>query len=421
MPLTVENLYSCYKISTGVSIDTRTLEKGELFIGVSGPNFNGDDYAQQALAKGASFAVVQSKGDSTHEQILHYRAGGIEALRQLAKRRRAEWNIPVIGLTGSNGKTTTKELTAAVLSTTYKTYATTGNLNNHLGVPLTILRAPAGIEVLIVEMGANHQKEIEYLADIVQPTIGLITNIGKAHLEGFGGEEGVFLGKKELFDYLAQTSHLALVNNDDEKVIKAATEVANRIDFKTSMIFEACSDNGANFLRYKVSNQWVDTQITGSYNYQNMAAAISVARYLDVPEQKIHQAISLYTPANNRSQLIKKENSLIVLDAYNANPDSMLASITNFEGIKTSYEKVAVLGEMLELGSDSKDEHQHIIDYCREKGLRVILMGQSWTPCNTDPYPIYADLSELDSNTLFDNKAVLLKGSRAVGLERLIQ
>lgn len=417
--MTINEIYDYYLTCTGVSIDSRTVQEGDLFIGISGPNYDGDHYAEAALAKGAKYAVVRNS-EITGPQILHSPLGGKATLTQLAIKKRSTLTVPVIALTGSNGKTTTKELLHRVLATTFKTYATTGNLNNHLGVPLTILRSPADIEILVVEMGANHQKEIAHLASIARPTIGLITNIGKAHLEGFGGEEGVYIGKKELYDYIAKNHGVAFVNGDDDKVVKAGQQVDNRVSYTLTDTFSELGISENNTITYSVEDSQIwTTLLTGRYNASNMAAAIAIGKYFDITDSLIHDAICSYHPTNSRSQLIRRKDSIIIMDAYNANPDSMLASLANLVSFSTELPKQAILGEMLELGKASKSEHQRIIDQCHSDVIQATLVGPAWKACDTGGLTWKETVDAVDSDIL-SGSCTLLKGSRGVKLERLL-
>lgn len=421
--MTIPALYKLFLQCQGVCIDTRTLAPGDLFISIVGPNFDGNRYAQEAVEKGAKYAVVTDQKYES-ETCIYVASDGGEVLRQLAILHRQSFDIPVIGLTGSNGKTTSKELIYAVLSAQYRVHATAGNLNNHLGVPLTILRMPASTEIALVEMGANHQREIAYLSEICQPTIGYITNIGKAHLEGFGGETGVYIGKKELFDYLARSQGLAFVNADDQKVLAASAEVAHRVNVESSTLFEKVSLDG-NQLQYCIDGVIHKTQLTGIYNRSNIGIAIEIARYFEVPERDIHSAISAYLPTNHRSQVTVRGNQTIVVDSYNANPDSMAASLDNFKLLEGDR-RLVILGEMLELGTASLVEHQKIIDQeLHQSHLRCLLVGNSWATCNTYNYPIYSSTADLlaDKVALREIEAathVLLKGSRGVALEQVL-
>lgn len=414
-----DQIYKYYQECTGVSIDSRTVQQGDLFIGISGPNFDGDQYAQIALDNGAKYAVVNNN-DIRGTGILQSDLDGVTLLTELARKKRSELTIPVIALTGSNGKTTTKELLHAVLSTTYITHATQGNLNNHLGVPLTILRTPDSAEILLVEMGANHQREIAHLAQIARPTIGLITNIGKAHLEGFGGEEGVYIGKKELFDYLSESNGLAFVNGDDAKVHLASQCVNNRILYAARNTFVHTGTTDENMIHYTVEDQDISyTQLTGLYNLSNIAVAICVGRYFDIHIGDINSAICNYQPTNNRSQLIRRDNTLIIMDAYNANPDSMVASLNNLIEFNTTLSKKAILGEMLELGQSSAAEHQKIIDICHTAQIETILVGKSWRECESRNMEMHDTVDAIPKDVLYGS-CTLIKGSRGVKLEKLL-
>ncbi len=416
-------IYNLFKKSSGISTDTRTIKKNNLFISLSGENFNGNKFAKTALEKGAAYAIIDDKNYTQENTILV--KDTLETLQELAKHHRTQLNIPIIALTGSNGKTTTKELINCVLSKKYKTTATKGNLNNHIGVPLTLLSMNTSTEIGIVEMGANNFGEIELLANIANPDYGYITNFGKAHLEGFGNIEGVIKAKSELYDYLRNNQKKAFVNSNNNTQV----EQSNNIDSITFSENDS-SDSKITFLKanptvtvnYKKQN--IKSNLIGSYNFTNIAAAISIGLYFDVNSIDIIEAIETYTPNNNRSQIIHKNTNKIILDAYNANPTSMKAALDSFSQLETEN-KAVFIGDMFELGETSKEEHQNIIDYL--EGLNIkhsFIIGENFKKTNhnnkTKSFSDFSSLSDSYSNEL-NNYTILIKGSRGMALERILE
>ncbi len=425
--MTIEELYKIFLNNPSVQTDTRKLKKGDLFFALKGPNFNANLFALTALQSGASYAIVDEKIDDKNEKIILVE-DVLATLQNLAKFHREQFNIPFIAITGSNGKTTTKELIHAVLSSQFRTYTTEGNLNNHIGIPLTILKIKADAEIAVIEMGANHQKEIEGYCVYAQPTHGIITNCGKAHLEGFGGEEGVRKGKGELFDFIRKTKGSAFAFDDYnylhemskgiQKIFWYGTKSGNIIgDVKTAAPFlEVNFSKGISF-------DLIKSQLVGSYNLPNILCAVAVGKYFNVSEEKIKTAIENYIPSNSRSQLIEKNSNKIILDAYNANPTSMKAAIENFASINSSKKNV-LLGAMMELGKESIEEHQNII-YLLEKydWENVALVGGDFT--NTKHH-FYFFTNVFETKEWFDakqfqNAYFLIKGSRTMQMEKILQ
>jgi len=431
----IQSIYAAFRKSSGICTDTRKLKQNGLFIALKGPNFNANDYVVSALQEGCGFAIVdEGRTEFKGDQRIFLVKDALLCLQELAAHHRARLKIPIIGLTGSNGKTTTKELLLAALSQQYSCYATKGNLNNHIGVPLSLLEIDSKHEIAIIEMGANHQKEIKFLAEIAKPTYGLITNIGKAHLEGFGGEMGVFKGKKELFDFIRETKGSIFINQDDEKVVQAASGLVGTTygaDSSSDYTGIAHSKNGFLMVEWVKKNQkeniLIDTQLTGTYNFSNVMAAITVSSYFGVSAAKIKTGISTYSPANQRSQVIysQKGNTLIV-DCYNANPSSMEAAIVNVSKNPTKP-VLAILGIMKELGDSSEVEHTKVLELLKEQSIeQAYLIGQDFQAINSEFNPSFKffktteeALAFLESNPI-NNQKILLKGSRAVQLERLI-
>ncbi len=427
--MTVEKLYTYYKAHPNISTDTRNIKLDSIFFALKGDNFNGNEFAHQALEKGATFAVVDEEKYCISEKYLLVE-DVLESLQQLAKYHRNQLKIPFIGITGSNGKTTTKELIHAVLSQKYKTLATHGNLNNHIGVPLTLLSIREEHQMAVIEMGANHMKEIEFLSSICSPDFGIITNIGKAHLEGFGSEENIAKGKSELYTHIKQKAGLLFVNADDSKVMQLS-EGNKRICYGSA--------NSSDFIaEYKGSEPFVclqlnsltskpivNSSIIGKYNFDNCVAAACIGNYFGVDETAIVHALESYVPSNNRSQVMQKGSNTILMDAYNANPSSMEVALANFSSMK-SEKKLAILGDMLELGSESELEHQHIADKAlASKNTRVILIGPNFQKIKTSASILHFESTAAAgaylSEQQFKDFTVLIKGSRGMKLEQLLE
>ena len=397
-----------------------------MFFALKGDNFNGNKYAESALNKDAKYAIVdEAKYNNSPNTILVDNV--LKTLQELASFHRNYLKIPIIALTGSNGKTTTKELINAVLSKKYNTTATIGNLNNHIGVPLTLLSMSKDTEIGIVEMGANHQKEIEFLCQIAQPDYGYITNFGKAHLEGFGGIEGVIKGKSEMYNYLISNNKLVFVNaNDAIQIDKTMTTKRYIFGNATEGIdIEVTFLEAQPFVTCKYDNLEIQSQLIGDYNFNNIAAAIAIGHYFKVNNKDIKNAIEGYIPSNNRSQIITKNSNKIILDAYNANPSSMRAALLNFE--KQSGKKLAILGDMFELGNEAKKEHQNIADLAYSLDLnQVVLIGENFynSQTNSNVKMQYKSFEDFKNNFDFSkikNQTILIKGSRGMALERILE
>ena len=413
----IAHLYKLYTPHFLVDTDTRTIRKNTLFFALKGDNFNGNSFAEEALNLGASFAIVDEKAYQTKKNIILV-DNVLETLQQLANYHRRQLGIPIIGLTGSNGKTTTKELIAVVLRKKYNTQATKGNLNNHIGVPLTLLSMTDKTELGIVEMGANHQEEIEFLCTICEPDFGYITNFGKAHLEGFGGIEGVIKGKSELYTFLKENNKIAFVNPEDEIQVDKTRSI-NTINFKVEDL-KFLTSNPFLLLSFKTKN--IQSNLIGAYNYSNIAAAISIGVYFKVSEEEIKEAIESYVPNNNRSQIIETANNQLILDAYNANPSSMKVALENFAAIKTDT-KVVILGDMFELGEESPYEHQAIVNLATSlKFDNIFLVGENFHQTATEKHQFksYNLLEEYLKKNPLKQQSILIKGSRGMRLERIL-
>jgi len=424
----IKQIHKLFLNSNGISTDTRKIDKNTIFFALKGEHFNGNTYATKAIELGAQYAIVDEGNFKTSEKYILV-DNVLETLQHLATFHREYLNIPIIALTGSNGKTTTKELINQVLSKKFKTKATIGNLNNHIGVPLTLLSMDKNTQIGIVEMGANHIKEIDFLCSIAKPDYGYITNIGKAHLEGFGSLEGVLKGKTELFRHLQKHSKMAFVNEEDPKLVKASQKmnVYYFSEHENSDVTIRYMDAAPNvMLTYK--DLHIHSNLIGAYNFLNIAAAIAIGDYFKVAPELIKSAIEAYTPANNRSQIIKKDHLTIILDAYNANPSSMEVAIKNFDQLEGYSSKIAFLGDMFELGEEAEKEHQEIARLTAETNIdQIHLIGNhfSQTKYNNEPrIKLYKSFEDLTNSwiSIAENKRniLLIKGSRGMQLERIL-
>lgn len=420
---TTEELYARFKECTGICTDTRKIEPGCMFVALKGDKFNANTFARNALEAGAKYAIIDEQEYDALGTLLV--KDGLTALQDLARHHRRQLGLPIVALTGSNGKTTTKELIRAVLSEKYNVTATVGNLNNHIGVPLTLLSFTEATEIGIVEMGANHQKEIEFLCSIAEPNFGYITNFGKAHLEGFGGVEGVIKGKSEMYAYLAAHTKMAFVNLDDP-IQSERTASLPRYTFSAEtrscdVFIESATATPLVTLQWQ--GRKIQSNLIGSYNAPNIAAAIAIGHYFKISDDKIIHAIQSYTPNNNRSQLMQKGSNKIILDAYNANPSSMMAAIDNFAGLEGDT-KIAVLGDMFELGPESAAEHHKISERLAHLGgITVYFVGKDFS-ANAVLAPhlsYFANFEEFAAAFRHpQNATVLIKGSRGMALERTL-
>jgi UDP-N-acetylmuramoyl-tripeptide--D-alanyl-D-alanine ligase len=424
--MNIEELYKIYQQFHSIKTDSRKIEKDDIFFALKGPNFNGNQFARQALNIGAAYVVTDEPVGFEDERIIKVN-DVLETLQLLAKYHREQFTIPFIAITGSNGKTTTKELLHEVLSSAFKTYTTKGNLNNHIGIPLTILKINRDAEIAVIEMGANHLHEIEGYCKYAQPTHGLITNIGKAHLGGFGGEEGVKKGKGELFDYLKKNNGTAFVNTDDAAVYDLSKPIINTI-FYGSKSQNTKGDIVKNdpFIEVKIEDKnsyTIQTNLVGAYNLPNILAAVCVGKYFKIEGEKIKLAIENYQPSNSRSQLIQKDSNSIILDAYNANPESMKAAIENFAKMKGD-KKILLLGAMMELGSESKKEHDAIISLIdQHKWNAVILVGKNFNEIKND-YINFENAEQARAwlkDQSLEKAQLLIKGSRSMQMEKVLE
>lgn len=432
---TIESLYSIFLQHPFLSTDSRKITPGCIFFALRGDNFDGNAFAAAALEAGAARAVADDPSLPDMPGLIRVE-NALKTLQDLARRHRRQFSVPVIGITGSNGKTTTKELVSAVLASQYKTHFTQGNLNNHIGVPLTLLAMPADTEVAVIEMGANKRGDIAELCGIAEPSHGLITNIGKAHLEGFGGLEGVKLGKSEMYRFLETTEGVAFLNRDEAflpELVKGVKKVIpyGKVDSLTGelgiMEIKLLAEHPfleVAFLSSAREEITAFTQLIGRYNFGNVATAIALGKYFKVPAQQIKKAVESYAPSNLRSQIIRKGSNTIVVDAYNANPTSMRNALMTFAAMEASH-RIAILGDMLELGEVAPSEHQAILGLALEKGIeQIILVGPIFgaipRPGGVLHFQDQQQLAGWIATHPFSNAHLLLKGSRRIGLERLI-
>ncbi|MGV6829839.1 MAG: UDP-N-acetylmuramoyl-tripeptide--D-alanyl-D-alanine ligase, partial [Flavobacteriales bacterium] len=416
----IDQLHSHFLNSSGICTDTRKISKNCLFFSLKGDHFNGNKFAKEALSNGAYKAIIEEKKYQTEHTILVKNC--LETLQKLANYHRNYLKIPILALTGSNGKTTTKELIKEVLSQKYKVTATKGNLNNHIGVPLTLLSMDLNTEIAIVEMGANHYNEITQLCEIIQPDYGYITNFGKAHLEGFGSLEGVIEAKTELFQYLKENNKTVFVNATDDIQLKKSKHI-KRITFGEKD--EDCNLNlkdASKQVTIVYKNTEIKSNLIGLYNFNNIAASICIGHYFKVSKEKIKYAIEHYTPTNNRSQVIKQNSNTIILDAYNANPTSMLAALENLIQTK-SLNKVLILGDMFELGTNSSKEHQNLVHFIEQNTFnQVYLVGNYFfETLTTSPkikrFKKIEELKQFLNIQPLQKSTILIKGSRGMALE----
>ncbi len=417
----MKDLYAIFKASAGVNTDTRTIKENQLFFALKGENFDGNAFALQALEAGACYAVVNDSVKENDPRLIKVK-DTLETLKALAAYHRSQLDIPVIGLTGTNGKTTTKELISTVLAAKYKVVATVGNLNNEIGVPLSVLKIGPDAEIAVIEMGASHPDDLKPLLAVSQPSHGLITNVGKAHLEGFGSYEGVMHAKGLLYDYLKETDGIVFANADDP--------VLQGMLWDREMTFIAYGLDGVEVLPSSASNpflrmKWADgrtleTHLVGAYNATNVLAALKIGWFFGVHEADAFKAVERYVPSNNRSQLVRTERNTLIVDAYNANPSSMKVALDNLA--LSEGRKVALLGDMRELGADSEKEHKKIVD--RLKGQEAILVGSEFKKAAEGTgIPVF-DTSDALADWLRANPlsgcTVLVKGSRGTRMEKVI-
>lgn len=427
-------LYELFLSSSGPCTDTRKLLPGDLFFALKGPSFNGNKFAAMALENGASHAVVDEAEFAGDQCFLV--SDALEALQEIANHHRKQFKIPVIAITGSNGKTTTKELVHAVLSSHYRTMSTAGNLNNHIGVPLTLLRINKETEMAVIEMGANHPIEINQLCKIAEPNFGLITNIGKAHLEGFGSIDGVQKAKGELFEFLEAVGGKVFANANDQRIVELAYHIQNAFTYGKRKFSNAWVESLGSDPMLKVRWHYrekrekeyqgmdIQTQLIGEYNLDNVSAAIALSQKFKVPRDKVAQAINNYIPSNNRSEVLELNGNTYWLDAYNANPSSMHAALNNFELLEAER-KVLVLGDMNEQGDFEEEEHLKLLEKARAMNATCYFVGPIMCRYSEKGGGRYLEtvdeLKKILTEEPFEKATVLVKGSRSIGLEKLVK
>ena len=422
----IKELHEIFLKHPKITTNSKEVQEGDIFWALKGEKFDGNQFAKEALDKGAHIAVVDDKKLNTIKEKRFFPVENtLEALQELGNYHRNYIGMPLIGITGSNGKTTTKELVNAVLSQKYRTHATYKNLNNHIGVPLTLLEFPDETDIGIVEMGSNHFGEIKTLTEIANPDFGIITSIGKAHLEHFGDEEGVKKEKGSLFDYIKNKNGILFINADDKK-IKDLAKGAQTYSFsfknnpEANIQLQDVSEGPE--LKVKLNDTEIQTQLTGKYNLSNIGYAITAGKFFNLSDEEIKKALENYVPKDMRSEIIEKNGNLIVLDAYNANPTSMLAALNNLKNLQ-GERKIAILGDMFELGKNSSEEHQKIVDWAKDNDIETYLIGENFAQTKTG-FPKFKNTKEFKEKYSlkdFSPSTILIKGSRGVKLEDLVK
>jgi UDP-N-acetylmuramoyl-tripeptide--D-alanyl-D-alanine ligase len=425
-----DQLYSLFRESKGISTDTRTIKKGEMFFALWGGNYNGNLYAKEALEKGASIAVIDDPLYETDKTILVDDC--LFELQALAAHYRKELKVPVLGITGTNGKTTTKELIAVIMTKKLKVHYTKGNLNNHIGVPLTILSAPFDTQLIIVEMGANHIGEIRTLCLIAKPDYGIITNVGAAHIEGFGSFDGVVRAKTELYEYLKKVNGIAIYNDKNPLLTEKIFKIVNRaVPYSDPTGTDLLLEQLPSEINLKLSAEYehktytITTNLFGKYNIENVKAAIATGLFLGVEMKDIVNAVENYTPGNNRSQIKVTSSNTVICDSYNANPKSMTKALDSFSELKAES-KLVILGDMFELGEKAGEEHLNILKHLKDNGLNeVLLVGPVFSEYSKDfgykSFPDVPGLKDFLISKPLKGKHILVKGSRGMGLERIYE
>ena len=416
--MNIEEIYALFQQHSTISTDSRKITNGAMFFSLRGENFNGNKYALKAIQDGCSYAIVDEKEYDIHQNTILVN-NALKTLQDLATYHRNQLNIPLIGITGSNGKTTSKELINAILNSELNCYATKGNLNNHIGVPLSILEINKKHEIAIIEMGANHQKEIEFLCNIAQPTFGVITNIGSAHLEGFGSLQGVIDTKKELYEFINYNKGHLFVNAGD-KLLLSLSKGISQITYGTSGDIFGLITDITPLVSIKYNNEIINSHLIGEFQFDNILLAICIGNYFNLSNENIKKSIENYIPTNNRSQLVKTKKNTLILDAYNANPSSMKAMLSSFSN-QEYKNKLCILGDMLELGEESNKEHLDIIKLINQLELECIFVGKIFHSLTKNSFKNKQGLVKHIQENNIHKKTILLKGSRGIGLEQLIK
>jgi len=413
----IKKIYEIFQQHPTICTDSRKIKTG-IFFSLKGENFNGNRYALKAIQDGCSYAIIDEKEYDIYPNTILVK-DALKTLQDLATYHRNQLNIPLIGITGTNGKTTSKELINAILSCELSCYATKGNLNNHIGVPLSILEINKEYKIAIIEMGANQQKEIEFLCNIAQPTYGIITNIGYAHLEGFGNLQGVIDTKKELYKFISQNKGHLFVNVDDALLLSLSKGIMQTTYGKSGNIM-GIATGITPLLSIKYNNEIINSHLIGDFQFSNILLAICVGNYFNVSNQNIKRSIENYIPTNNRSQIVKTKKNTLILDAYNANPSSMKAMLNSFSN-QQYKNKLCILGDMLELGGESNKEHLDIIKLTNKLELDCLFVGKIFNSLTENGFQTRNELAKnIQKNNIY-NKTILLKGSRGIGLEQLIE
>ena len=414
----IKEIYALFQQHSTICTDSRKITNGAMFISLRGENYNGNKYALKAIQDGCSYAIVDEKEYHIHKNTILVN-NALKTVQDLATYHRNQLDIPLIGITGSNGKTTSKELINAILNSELSCYATKGNLNNHIGVPLSILEINKKHEIAIIEMGANHQKEIEFLCNIAQPTFGVITNIGSAHLEGFGSLQAVIDTKKELYEFINNNKGHLFVNAGDELLLSLSKGISQITYGKLGDVFGLITDITP-LLSIKYNNEIINSHLIGDFQFDNILLAICIGNYFNLSNENIKKSIENYIPTNNRSQLVKTKKNTLILDAYNANPSSMKAMLNSFAN-QQYKDKLCILGDMLELGEESNKEHLEIITLTNELELDCIFVGDIFHSLTKNSFKNKQELVKYIQGKNIHKRTILLKGSRGIGLEQLIK
>ena len=413
----IKEVYEIYRSNPMICTDTRDIKKGSIFFGLRGENFNGNIFAEQAIDGGCICAIIDEEKFANNEKVFLVK-NVLKTLQDLARYHRKRLSIPIIGITGTNGKTTSKELIHSILRSKLNCYATKGNLNNHIGVPLSILEINDEHDMAIIEMGANHKKEIEFLCEISKPTYGIITNIGSAHLEGFKSIQGIIDTKNELFNFIKAHNGSLFVNQDDDLLIKLSKNI-KRIAYGRNSKLGTSTISNTPFLNIKWNNMIIKSKLIGDFQFYNLSLAISIGNHFNISKEKIQLAIESYIPQNNRSEIKKTKKNIVIMDAYNSNPSSMAAMLDSFS--KQEYKnKLCILGDMLEMGKFSNQEHTKIIKHCQKLELEVLFVGKEFSKISNEAFKDLDSLKSFIKINPIKNKTILLKGSRRIGLEKLV-
>ena len=415
----ISDIYKIFNKHPNVTTDTRNIKENSIFFALKGDNFNGNKFAKKAITDGCHYAIIDQAEFELNEKYILV-DDVLRCLQNLATHHRAQLTTPVIGITGTNGKTTSKELIYCCLSTELNTLATEGNYNNHIGVPLTLLKVKKEHDIAIIEMGANHENEIKYLCEIAKPNYGIITNIGKAHLEGFKNIEGVKKTKKELYDYIKINKGKIFINNEDS-ILKEISKDIDAISYGLKGEINGIAQESSTFTNVQFNSHKIETKLIGTFQFYNIMLSIAVASHFGIKLKNISKALTAYNPSNNRSQVIKTESNTIILDAYNANPSSMYEMINSFSKIQNKN-KICILGDMAELGKYSEKEHLNIIHLLEKLKIKCLFVGNEFSKHNKNNSftNVYILIDYLNSKQIKES-TVLIKGSRSIALEKIVK